>query len=212
MQANDDEIKKDENPPAGGKDSNSGIPAILPDEEEDVVEFEYNADGEEDLKATLKKLRKDLKAEKTKSQEYLTSWQRERADFLNYKKDEMERSGRTVSHAQEKVILDLLPALDSYDMAFSNKEAWEKVDKNWRVGVEYIHQQILKALAEYGVTPIETKIGDSFDPNLHQPVENVTTEEKENDHKIAQVIQTGYSVNGKVIRPTRVNVWTIDNK
>ncbi len=179
-------------------------------EEDDVVQFEYNADGEEDMKATLKKLRKDLKQAQKEKQEYLTSWQRERADFLNYKKDEMKRSGHTVSHAQEKVILDLLPALDSYDMAFANKEAWEKVDKNWRTGVEYIHQQILKALAEYGVIPIETKIGDTFDPNLHQPIDNVPTDDEENDHKIAQVIQNGYKINSKVLRPTRVNVWTLN--
>jgi molecular chaperone GrpE len=178
--------------------------------EEDVIEFEYNADGEEDLKATLKKLRKDLKQARTEKQEYLTNWQRERADFLNYKKEEAERSKNTVSYAQEKVILDLLPALDSYDMAFSNKEAWEKVDKNWRMGVEYIHQQILKALAEYGVSPIETKIGDAFDPNLHQPIDSVPTEEKEKENTISAIIQTGYKIADRVIRPSRVNVWTLN--
>ncbi len=180
------------------------------DAEEDVVEFEYNADGEEDLKATLKKLRKDLKQARTEKQEYLTNWQRERADFLNYKKDEIERSKNTISYAQEKVILDLLPALDSYDMAFSNKEAWEKVDKNWRMGVEYIHQQILKALAEYGVSPIDTKIGDSFDPNLHQPIDSIPTEDKEKENTISAVIQTGYKIAERVIRPARVNVWALN--
>lgn len=188
-------------------------------DDEDVVEFEYNADGEEDLKATLKKLRKDLKEAKEKRDEYLALLQRERADFINFKKEEGERHGRTASLAQEKVILDLLPALDSYDMAFSNKDAWEKVDKNWRTGVEYIHQQILKALAEYGVAPIETKVGDPFDHNLHQPVENVPTNDKEKDHTITSVIQTGYRIadsalrdsKGKILRPAKVNVFSFNS-
>ncbi len=107
------------------------------------------------------------------------------------------------------MILDLLPALDSYDMAFSNKEAWEKVDKNWRTGVEYIHQQILKALAEYGVSPIETKIGDLFDPNFHQPIDSVPTEDKEKENTISALIQMGYKIGERVIRPARVNVWAL---
>jgi len=178
-----------------------------PEADDDIVEFEYNADGEEDLKATLKKLRKNLKEEKVKSQEYLTLLQRERADFLNFKKDEGERAGNVARRAEERVILDLLPALDSYDMAFANKDAWEKVDKNWRMGVEYIHQQILKALGEYGVSPIETKLGDAFDANLHQPIETIDTDEKEKDQTISGITQTGYRINSKVIRPTRVNVF-----
>ena len=66
---------------------------LEPEDHTTVEEFIYNDDGEEDLKATLKKVRKDLKSALKEKQEYLTSWQRERADFLNYKKDEAERSG-----------------------------------------------------------------------------------------------------------------------
>ncbi|MEK7069372.1 MAG: hypothetical protein AAB945_01095, partial [Patescibacteria group bacterium] len=67
-------------------------------ESDDVVEFEFNEDGEEDLKKTLKKLRHDLKLAKKEnyelnatSIEYLTGWQKERADFANYKKEEDAR-------------------------------------------------------------------------------------------------------------------------
>jgi len=185
----------------------------MEDENKDieVEEFEFNSDGEEDLRATLKKLRADLKAEKAKSQEYLTNWQRERADFINFKKDESERAKSTASYAQEKVVLDLLPALDSYDMAFSNKDAWEKVDKNWRTGVEYIHAQILKALGEYGVTPIESNVGDKFDPEIHQPTSSVDTDEENKDNTISSVTQTGYRINGKTLRPARVSVFKLKN-
>ena len=55
---------------------------------DEVVEFEYNEEGEEDLKKTLKKLRADLKACRAEKEEYLTGWQKERADFANFKKQE----------------------------------------------------------------------------------------------------------------------------
>lgn len=191
----DEEMKKEE---------------VIPENQEetdDVVEFVYNADGEEDLKATLKKLRKDLKEAKAKEMEYLTNWQRERADFTNYKKEEGERGTRVKEYAYQTMITDLLPALDAYDMAFANKEAWEKVDKNWRMGVEYIHQQILKTLADYGVSQIETKVGDVFDHNIHESIETLETNEKEKDHTIAGVTQSGYKLKDRIIRPARVTVF-----
>ena len=69
-----------------------------PENESEVLEFEFNEDGEEDLKRTLKKLRSDLKQAKKEKEEYLTGWQKEGADFANYKKEEETRrfSGTTV--------------------------------------------------------------------------------------------------------------------
>ncbi len=187
---------------------NSGIPSPLSGEmEDDVVEFEYNADGEEDLKATLKKLRKSLKEEKQKSQEYLTNWQRERADFTNFKKDEMARIGRSTDSVREQFTEELLPVLDAYDIAFSNKEAWEKVEKNWRMGVEYIHQQLIKVLADNGVTEIAPKEGDPMDSTLHEPIESIETEDNEKEHTVAKLVQKGYKSSDRVIRPARIKVW-----
>ena len=181
----------------------------ITDEADDIVEFVYNADGEEDLKATLKKLRKDIKEAKAKENEYLTALQRERADFINYKKDETERLRATRTYAEENFILDLLPALDSYDMAFSNREAWEKVDKNWRIGVEYIHQQILKVLADYNVSPIEARVGDAFDPALHQSLETIENSDREKESTIATVVQSGYRLGERILRPAGVKVFEV---
>jgi molecular chaperone GrpE len=184
----------------------------IPETEEavdDVVEFVFNDDGEEDIKATLKKFRKDLKDCKKEKEEYLAQLQRERADFINYKRDEETRVKDKLAYSRERLIMDFLPVLDSYDMAFANKDAWEKVDKNWRMGVEYIHQQLLKVLADYNVSPIDTKIGDAFDPNIHQSIENVPTDDESKDHTIAQITQSGYKLGDKIIRPARVNVFAL---
>ena len=177
-----------------------------PESEPEVLEFEFNEDGEEDLKKTLKKLRADLKACKAEKAEYLTGWQKERADFMNYKKGEDDRKTMFSESVRERILTRFLNVMDSFNMAFQNKEAWEKVDENWRKGVEYIHSQFNTVFEEYGVKAIG-EVGESFDPNIHQPVEMIQTDKKDSDHKVAVVIQKGYKLGERVIRPARVNVY-----
>jgi molecular chaperone GrpE len=174
--------------------------------ESEVLEFEFNEDGEEDLKKTLKKLRADLKQAKKEKEEYLTGWQKERAEFANYRKQEESRKIIFSESLRERILTRFLSVVDSFNMAFTNKEAWEKVDENWRKGVEYIYAQINGIFEEYGVKPIGEE-GEVFDPNIHQSVEIVETDKKELEHKIASVIQKGYKLGERVMRPARVNVY-----
>lgn len=178
--------------------------------EEDIDEYMQDVefveeDGEGHTKDPIKSLRERLAKAVSEKQEYLNNWQRERADFLNYKKDEVERLTRNAEVVRERFIEDLLPVLDAYDMAFSNKEAWEKVEQNWRVGVEYIHQQLLKVLENYNVTPMKISVGDQFDHNLHESIE--TVEGVGAEDTIAFIIQSGYMFGKKVLRPARVKVF-----
>ncbi len=94
-------------------------------------------------------------------------------------------------------------------MAFANKESWSKVDENWRKGVEYIYSQMNAVFEEYGVKEIGEE-GDGFDPNIHDSIETIKTNEKKLEHKIAQVIQKGYKLGERVLRPARVNVFEYD--
>src|SRR3989339_1500254 len=136
----------------------------------EVEEFEYNDDGEEDLKKTLKKLRADLKSCQKEKEEYLTGWQKERAEFANYRKGEDDRKAMFSESMRERILTKFLSVIDSFNMAFANKEAWEKVDENWRKGVEYIYTQMNTIFEEYGVKPIG-ELGEVFNPNIHQPIE-----------------------------------------
>ena len=172
----------------------------------EVLEFEFNEDGEEDLKKTLKKFRADLKTCQKEKEEFLTGWQKERADFANYKKDENERKTMFSESMRERILTKFLTVIDSFNMAFSNKEAWEKVDENWRKGIEHIYTQMNAIFEEYGVKEIG-KIGENFDANIHQSVEMVETDKKEQEHTVSNVIQKGYKLGERVIRPARVNVY-----
>ncbi len=164
------------------------------------------AGAEEDLLKKLQKLKAELKAVKKEKEEYLTGWQKERADFANYKKDEDNRKSLFSESVRERILTRFLSVMDSFNMAFANKEAWDKVDKNWRNGVEYIHAQMDTIFEEYGVKEIG-KEGEVFDPNIHQSIDMMPTDKKELDHKVALVIQKGYKLAERVLRPARVNVY-----
>jgi len=179
---------------------------VSPEEDSEVVEFEFNDDGEEDLKKTLKKLRADLKVCRKEKEEYLTGWQKERAEFTNYKKQEEDRKTNFSEAVRERIITRFLTVIDSFNMAFQNKENWEKVDENWRKGVEYIYTQMNNIFEEYGVKPVG-EIGESFDPSIHESIEMVKTDKKQDDHKVAQVVLKGYKLGERVIRPARVNIF-----
>lgn len=175
-------------------------------EDEEVVEFEFNEDGEEDLKKTLKKLRADLKVAKKEKEEYLTGWQKERADFANYKKDEEARRKASAEFIREDILARFLSLSDSFHMAMANKEAWEKVDKNWRVGIEHIYSELKKIFEEYGMTEIG-KEGEPFNPSLHQSVKSVCGPDQTKDHTVVEVVQKGYKLGERVLRPAQVNVY-----
>ena len=183
----------------------------------EVLEFEFNEDpegkstsygagGEEELIKKLQKLKSELKTCQKEKADYLTGWQKERADFANYKKAEDDRKTMLSESMRERILTRFLAVIDSFNMAFANKEAWEKVDANWRQGVEYIYGQMNTIFEEYGVKPVG-EIGEPFDPNIHQPIEMIPTDQKDLDHKVAVVIQKGYKLGERVMRPARVNVY-----
>ncbi len=179
--------------------------------EDEVLEFEFNDDGEEDLKKTLKKFRADLKLAKKEKEEYLNGWQKERADFANYKKGEEDRRAMVSETMRERILSRFLSVMDSFNMAFANKEAWEKVEPGWRKGVEYIYAQFNNVFEEYGVKPVGVE-GEVFDPNMHESIDMVQTENQDQDHTVANVIQKGYKLGDRVIRPARVNVYEFNSK
>lgn len=183
---------------------------VVIDESLDDVAFEeldWVGDEKKD-KQKLKDLRDQLKKTQSESREHLTALQRARADYVNLKRELDETREVTKKKTTEKVLADFLPVLDSFDMAMGNTDAWNAVDKNWRVGVEFIYSQLKTALENNGVTAID-HVGVDFDPNLHEPIETKETENESDDHKIERIIQKGYKMGDKTIRPARVVVWKV---
>ncbi len=174
---------------------------------EDVTFVESTEDGDAlPTKDIVGKLRADLKKVREEKEEYLTGWQRAKADYVNLQKEADVKFARGKEIGIEELADSLFPALDAFDMAMSNKEAWEAVDKNWRQGIEYIHSKFLQSLADNNVTAIG-KVGEKFDPMLHESIESISIDDESKDHTIEKVIQAGYKIGERVIRPARVNVY-----
>lgn len=177
---------------------------------DDVSFEETDAEGAAVSSADkLKKLRGELAEAKKEALDNLTGWQKERAEFINFKKGEAERITAGRDRAVDGVLFDVLAVADSFDMAMGNAEAWSKVDANWRTGVEYIYQQLQKVLVENSVTEIPVKIGDQFNHDIHEPVESIATDDATQDHTIAKVLQKGYQKGDKILRPAKVNVYNV---
>jgi molecular chaperone GrpE len=187
----------------------SGSTEALDTKDEPLYSDDLQFESEEDLESpalALRKLREKLKVCEKEKKEYLDGWQRMRADFANVRKDEETRRGEMIKFAAEGLVDDLLPVLDSFSMAFGNKEAWEKVDENWRKGVEYIYAQMYSVLESRGLTEIG-KVGEPTDPRLHVAIEETPAPSEKQAGTVSEVVQKGYRLHSKVIRPAKVKVF-----
>lgn len=171
----------------------------------DSFELDDSVVAEENAVETIKNLREKLKRCEAEKQEYLTGWQRAKADMINARKRDEEDRKNFVAFANENLISELIPVLESFDMAIHNKEVWEKVDKNWRTGVEGIFIQLKRALADNGLKEIDPA-NERYDHALHEAISSEPVSDEKLDHVIIQVIQKGYSLNGKELKAPKVKV------
>ena len=133
--------------------------------------------------------------------EYFAGWQREKADFINYKKQEFERLKETLNIAKESLFEELIPVLDNFALAEKSIPEEEK-ERNGTKGLLLIKKQLEKALKNLGLEEIET-VGKNFDPKMHESVEEV---EEGEPGIITEEVQKGYTFQGKVIRTAKVKV------
>lgn len=158
------------------------------------------AQGENVNPSTEKTLEEQLAEAEEKAQGYLASWQRAAADFQNYKRrNEQERVelGRLANAA---LMINILPLIDDFDRAMQNVDS-SIAGLTWMDGIRLIHRKFQMLLDAAGVTEIEAD-GQTFDPNVH---EAVTFGEGE-DGKVVSVVQKGYKLGDRVIRPAMVVV------
>jgi molecular chaperone GrpE len=177
---------------------------------DNVSDLDDSVIAEENQSETIKKLRDKLKKAEEERLEYLTGWQRAKADFINLRKKDEELKTEVVKYANEELITQILPVIDSFQMAFSNKEAWESIPKEWRGGMESIYNQLLQTLSQNGLI-IEETAGKQFDPKYAEAVGTVKVDSAEKDLIVIQVLQPCFVLNGKIIRIAKVIVGEYTN-
>jgi len=150
--------------------------------------------------AEMDALRSQLEETEAKLAESIDGWQRSQADFQNYRK-RVERDNEMMkSNMKGDIVRKILPLLDDLERAMQNRPA----DEPWTNGIELIMRKFQTTLESEGVTRIEAE-GLEFDPNFHEAISNEPNDEVESGHVIA-VVQNGYMLGERVIRPALVRV------
>ncbi len=151
---------------------------------------------------TIEELTKQLEELKQQRDQYLAGWQRERADLLNYKKDEIERMGQLMRYANEGFLLKVFPILDGLERAEKNIPEDQKQNQVMQ-GFLQIKSQLDEFLKGQGIEEVET--GAHFNPELHESIEEVEVPGKESG-QIVEVLEKGYTMGGRLMRPAKVKI------
>ena len=144
-----------------------------------------------------------LAAKTRECQELVDRLQRLGAEYYNYQKRIARQMDEAERHACQKLVLDLLPAVDNFERALETATT-EADFKALREGVQLVHDQLLAALARHGVTQVPAH-GEEFDPEHHEAVTVVPSDEVPQG-RVVEVLQKGYRLHGQMIRPSRVAV------
>lgn len=179
----------------------------MDEEEKDIELDKENLDdsvvAEEHAQESISKLKSKFKDAEDKAKEYLDGWQRSQADFVNLRRRDEESKIEFVKFANESFLAELIPVLDSFDLALSHGHK----------DLEPVYKQLLSILKSHGLEALNPA-GEIFDPKLHESIDVLEVDSEDEDHKILEIIQKGYILSGKIIRPAKVKIgeYIIKNK
>ncbi|MDP1845515.1 MAG: nucleotide exchange factor GrpE [Candidatus Moranbacteria bacterium] len=147
------------------------------------------------LKQLAKKASKYLE-----NQNALDSWKRCQADFENYKKDQAKHQEEFRKYAKMDVIEQILPVVDNFEASLAHVPEKNK-ENGWVEGIVYIKKQLENVLKNNDIEEIQVKVGDKFNPEIHEAVGGDGKKQK-----ITKIVQKGYRLNGRIVRAARVEV------
>lgn len=140
-----------------------------------------------------------------KADEYLNGWKRCQADFENYKKRHSEERKELIVYGNMRLILEILPVIDNFHTSTDHVPEDQK-DNAWVTGIMHIQKQLEQVLTDNGVSEIPAKVGDAFDPEIHEAIEDKDDKKEEFKNIIRKIVQKGYKIGDRVIRAVRVIV------
>lgn len=136
-------------------------------------------------------------------------YQRVSADYANFQKRVPKQVSDTIAYEKERVIRTLLPALDNFEHTLQNTQSVENID-TFIKGVQIVHDQMLDILKSHGVEQIMAA-GEQFNPAMHEAMMRRAEPDKE-DNIVLEEFQKGYTLNGRVVRPSKVIVNKIESE
>jgi len=160
-------------------------------------------EGREELQDRVAELEEELTDKEETIQELRDRVRHLKADFENYKKRQQEKKEEEIEKEKGKVIMDVVPIYDNLDRAFKSFEKNDDKD-SFIEGVEKIYAQFDEFLSKREVELIKAE-GEKFDPNKHQALMRVETDEHEHN-EITEEFERGYKYKNKVLKPSKVKV------
>lgn len=181
----------------------NGSPEVLDQQDAELKEEYLERDKELTPEEMIEELQAALVDVSGKAEEYLDGWQRARAEFANYKKRILKENAEIRQVARGEVIKIYLDIVDDLKRALEDKPNQEE-SNSWAAGIELIYQKLLTRLETEGVTPMNA-LGEEFDPTIHEALMTEESDEHESG-QIIEVMQEGYWIGEKVLRPALVRV------
>lgn len=182
------------------QERNEEEPRIIDNRASTLSEQQEQAQQPASQSVSEASLEDQLKAERERAESYYASWQRSAADFQNYKRRVEQEREDVARLASAAFVINILPILDDLERALQSVDA-KLAGLTWVDGIRLIYRKFQNVLEMSGVTEIEAD-GKPFDPNLHEAVMYAEGEEG----KVVSVVQKGYTLGGRVIRPAMVIV------
>lgn len=159
---------------------------------------------EEKLSKELEDSKKELEDSKKELEDQMDKYLRLSAEFDNFRKRTIKEKAEIIKNGSEKTITAILPVLDDFERALKNLAPSEEAKPLFE-GIELIFDKFLKTLKQLGLEKIDTE-GQPFDTDYHEAIAMVPAPEEDNKGKILDCVQTGYKLNDKVIRHSKVVV------
>ncbi len=162
-------------------------------------------DGGDDMKVSkeVKKLTQQIDELTKEKDELFEKLQRVGADYANYQKRTPKQIADSVAYEKKAIIRSLLPSLDNLAHALAIADTAETVDGVVK-GVRMVFEHMIDALKAHGLEEIAA-VGQEFDPNIHEAIQ-LRAEADKPDNIVLEEFQTGYKLNGQVVRPSKVIV------
>ena len=170
---------------------------------EDVDKEQTEDDNVTDINSKLeeKKVNDQIKDLESKIEQYEDKYKRLQAEYANYMRRTQQEKETIGIFANEKIITELIPVIDNMERAL---DACTDKEEALFKGVDLVYKQLKDSLTKFGVEEIEAEAAE-FDPNVHMAVMQESIEGVE-PNKVVMVLQKGYKLGTKVIRPTMVKV------
>ncbi|MBQ6226979.1 MAG: nucleotide exchange factor GrpE [Prevotella sp.] len=181
-----------------------------PETELEVEETEESQETEEDTKApeekadTAEEEKDPLEVAQAKIAELNDALLRKMAEFENYRKRTVKEKAELILNGGEKTVTKILPVIDDMERAIENGKKTDDVEA-LREGMDLIYKKFIKTLEGMGVKRIETE-GQDFDTDYHEAIAMVPGMGDDKKGKVIDCVQTGYTMNDKVIRFAKVAV------